>query len=64
MNEGMAFILLIVLLWGLFGIVCNITCAARTIKTAERGWHKVAGWVVIINVVLTILTGLARMLAG
>jgi len=55
MNEGMVAFMVIMGLWAIFGAVCSISCAIFTIKHATAPWYKVAGWVMIVNIGLSIL---------
>jgi hypothetical protein len=52
------FVMLLILGYGIFGMVCSISCAIHAIKKGPSTWYTVAGWVVIINVVLTVIGGI------
>jgi hypothetical protein len=59
MHDGnTALLMALLLVWGIFGLVCNISCAVHSIKTGPKTWYKIAGWVVIANVAITFLAGL------
>jgi cadmium resistance protein CadD (predicted permease) len=64
MHQGEAMFLLIFLAWGLFGMICQFTCAKFTVMKCESKWHKTAAIMVFINLGLTVLVGLANMISG
>jgi hypothetical protein len=53
-----AFIMFLLLAYGIFGMVCSITCAIHAIKKGPSTWYTVAGWVVVVNVALTFIGGI------
>ena len=55
MNEGMVAVMMLIMLWGIFGLACSISCAIFTIKNAKTTWYKIAGWVLAANLVLTVI---------
>jgi len=59
-DPGIAAMITILFLWGIFGIVCSVTCAIYAIKQGPATWYRVAGWVVIINIALTVVGFLTR----
>lgn len=61
MNEGRVAVMVILILWGIFGMACSISCAIFTIKNATKTWYKIAGWVLAFNLALTILGMFMRM---
>ena len=64
MSQGLAFFMILVMAYGVFGLVCSFTCAKVTFSKAESGWQKTASVVVFINISLTIIGFLARMISG
>lgn len=56
-QEGYLFFMMLILAYGIFGMVCSVTCGIFAIKNSSKTWHKIAGWVVIVNVALTIFGG-------
>lgn len=64
MNQSAALFMLILMIYTLFGLACSITCAYVSLKYGKHTWHKVAAWILFINVGLTILGFLARMVSG
>jgi len=64
MSQGMAMMMLLFLVWGIFGLICQFTCAKFTVTNGTSKWHKTAAIMVFINLGLTILAGLANMISG
>ena len=57
-NGSLALLMVLLLAWGIFGLVCSISCAIYSIKNSSTSWYKIAGWVVIANTVITFLAAI------
>ena len=62
MSQGQAMFLLLMLAWGVFGMVCQFVCAKFTVMNHQSKWQKVAAIVVFINLGLAVLGFLANMI--
>lgn len=57
-HGNVALLMVLLLAWGIFGLVCSISCAIYSIKNSPKTWYKVAGWVVVVNAAITFIAAM------